>query len=407
MQKIAFFYATFPRPTETFVRRELRAVRELGFEPKVYSIWGGQKKWEGFSIECFSLWRLWTLFFWLPYWAWQRPSAFRDVLLALWRKPCPNLQNWNETFLGLGYGLVEAHRMASKQYDVLHGVWATMPATAAYSVSKLIGVPFSMGAHAYDLFRKGGDWLLDEKFEQASMVRTSSNSSGQRLFAHGLNDRKVKVIRRGLSHWPVRASFELSKPNRINLISVGRLVEKKGYFYLLRILSRLSERNNIDFQMKIVGMGPLFRSLEQEIERYGLDKKVTLVGSKTEEEIRELFLQADAKLFTGIIASNGDRDGIPNVIPEAMSAGCLILASSFAGASEAFTDGVSGFSFHPQHFEEWTCLLEDFGRNPSKYQSIRKKAQISCRQMFDVSNTARSLIRNFQDIIHRNEKSRS
>ena len=309
--------------------------------------------------------------------------------------------------MGLGYGLVEAHRMASKQYDVLHGVWATMPATAAYSVSKLIGVPFSMGAHAYDLFRKGGDWLLDEKFEQASMVRTSSNSSGQRLFAHGLNDRKVKVIRRGLSHWPVRASFELSKPNRINLISVGRLVEKKGYFYLLRILSRLSERKNIDFQMKIVGMGPLFRPLEQEIERYGLDKKVILVGSKTEEEIRELFLQADAKLFTGIIASNGDRDGIPNVIPEAMSAGCLILASSFAGASEAFTDGVSGFSFHPQHFEEWTCLLEDFGRNPSKYQRIRKKAQISCRQMFDVSNTARSLIRNFQDIIHRHEKSRS
>jgi glycosyltransferase involved in cell wall biosynthesis len=157
--------------------------------------------------------------------------------------------------------------------------------------------------------------------------------------------------------------------------------------------------------MKIVGMGPLFRPLEQEIERYGLEKKVTLVGSKTEEEIRELFLQADAKLFTGIIASNGDRDGIPNVIPEAMSAGCLILASHFAGASEAFTDGVSGFSFHPEHFEEWTCVLEDFGRYPSKYHSIRKKAQISCRQMFDVSNTARSLIRNFQDIIHRNETS--
>ena len=53
-------------------------------------------------------------------------------------------------------------------------------------------------------------------------------------------------------------------------------------------------------------------------------------------------------LFTGIIASNGDRDGIPNVVPEAMSAGCLVLASCFAGASEAFIDGVSGFSFKPK-----------------------------------------------------------
>ena len=66
---------------------------------------------------------------------------------------------------------------------------------------------------------------------------------------------------------------------------------------------------------------------------------IKFVGYKSEMEVGRLFLESDAKLFTGIIASNGDRDGVPNVNPEAMSCGCLVLSSIYAGASEAFIDG--------------------------------------------------------------------
>ena len=182
LEKVAFIYATFPRSTETFVRRELRAMHEVGFNPKLFSIWKGKKKWEGYEIQKFNILKLWTLFFWLPYWAFKKPKSFREVLSSLWSKPCPNLQNWNETFLGLGFALVEAHQNFKVQnFQLFHAVWATMPATAAFALSKLLDVPFSMGAHAYDLFRKGGDWLLNEKFIHASMIRTSSNSSATGL----------------------------------------------------------------------------------------------------------------------------------------------------------------------------------------------------------------------------------
>ena len=60
-------------------------------------------------------------------------------------------------FLGLGFALVEAKTIKSQNFDLFHGVWATMPTTAAFSLSKLLNKPFSMEAHAYDLFRKGGD----------------------------------------------------------------------------------------------------------------------------------------------------------------------------------------------------------------------------------------------------------
>ena len=143
---VAFFYATFPRPTETFVRRELRALGEIGLKPDIYSIWKGLDEWEGRPINRFRLFKLWTLFFWIPYWAWKKPVVFRDILKILWESPCPNLQNWNETFLGLGFALVEAYGLKCKKYSLFHGVWATMPATAVFALHKLIDVPFSMGA---------------------------------------------------------------------------------------------------------------------------------------------------------------------------------------------------------------------------------------------------------------------
>jgi len=80
LTKVAFFYATFPRPTETFVRRELRALDEIGLKPDIYSIWKGDIQWEGKSINRFKISRLLMLFFWIPYWAWKKPRVFKRIL---------------------------------------------------------------------------------------------------------------------------------------------------------------------------------------------------------------------------------------------------------------------------------------------------------------------------------------
>ena len=75
------------------------------------------------------------------YWGIMKPNAFREVLSSLWSKPCPNLQNWNETFLGLG--LLVEEKFQSSKIQLFHAVWATIPATPL--LSKLLGIPFSRG----------------------------------------------------------------------------------------------------------------------------------------------------------------------------------------------------------------------------------------------------------------------
>ena len=399
MEKVAFLYATFPRSTETFVRRELKALWNRGLEACAYSLWGGDKKWNGIKIELFHKYKLVTLFFWIPYWAFLRPLSFSRILRYLWGTKCPNIQNFNETFLGLGFALVEARAFERKGYDLIHAVWATMPATAALAIHRLTGIPFSMGAHAYDLFRKGGDWLLEEKIRSACFVRTSSLSSAKRLEQRGVDSQRIKLIRRGLENFSNRDFSVLSKkPEELKLIAVGRLVPKKGYFHMLQIVFELSKRK-IPFSLQIIGGGKLRKRISTEIKRFGLEENVTLQGAFKENQVRELLLTQDVMLFTGIIDSQGDRDGIPNVIPEAMDAGCLVLSSVYAGASEAFIDGVSGFSLHPRSPGEWVKKLEEFYQDPDSFTDVRRNAAKHVRENFDIQKTASLLHHSIQKAV--------
>jgi glycosyltransferase involved in cell wall biosynthesis len=249
-----------------------------------------------------------------------------------------------------------------------------------------------MGAHAYDVFRTGGDWLLTTKLKHASFIRTSSLSTAKRIEDLGVSSEKVKLIRRGLSYWPDRQNFDLVNPDRIELLSVGRLVEKKGYFHQLKIVNLLKNKS-VPFRLRIVGDGPKKKNLLKELQRLDLTHHVEFLGSLPQKVIRSLYLNSDVFLFTGVVAKNGDRDGIPNVIPEAMSAGCLILSSCYAGASEAFIEHVSGFSMNPLNTEQWIDLLNDFWQTPNSFLKMRKSAVQYSKEAFDVKRTADSLSR--------------
>ena len=382
MSKVAFLYATFPRPTETFVRRELRSLGKLSFFPDLYSIWKGDEIWEDRKIFRFYPSKLLFLFYWLPYWFLKKPHQCKEVLTYLWSNPCNSLQNWCETFLGLGFALVEAHRFREKEYQLIHAVWATMPATAAFTISRLISTKFSMGAHAYDVFRHGGDWLLTKKLTAARFVRTSSESTARRLYQLGVESDRILLIKRSLSEWPSRNDFSLVNQGKLKLLSVGRLVEKKGYFHMLAIANIL-KKSEIPFDLEIVGNGPLRRDLFIERRRLNLNDEVSFSGSLNQKTVRQLYLESDAFLFTGIVDSRGDRDGIPNVVPEALAAGMLVLASDRAGAPEAFIDEKSGFSLNPEDYSSWVSILMDFWKFPEKYLTIRKNGQFAARENFD------------------------
>ena len=91
------------------------------------------------------------------------------------------VQNWLENFWGFAWALHQADSIRRHPPDIIHATWGTMPAAAALALHQLTGLPYSMEAHAYDVFKHGGDWLLDEKMRHARFIRTSTHATREQL----------------------------------------------------------------------------------------------------------------------------------------------------------------------------------------------------------------------------------
>ncbi len=151
--RIVYLFTTFPLLSETPAQREIRALASLPVELEIHSLWRGGRAFEGVPVHRFALWRLPLIACFLPYWLVRRPRVFRELARRLAASRMPSLLNGGETMLGLAFALCHAKRIAraERRPDLIHAGWATGPASAAQLLSALTGIPFSMGAHAYDV----------------------------------------------------------------------------------------------------------------------------------------------------------------------------------------------------------------------------------------------------------------
>ncbi len=390
--RLAYLFTTFPEASETFLQREVRAMRELPVDFTLHSLWGGKEQWETLPVSRYPKARLLMLVWLLPYWAWHKSRVMLEVCEVLTRRPPPSLLNLAENLLGLGFALTEARRLKhrARRPHLCHAVWATAPCAAAWMLERLLGIPYTMGAHAFDVFQDGGDWLLEEKLRCARLVHTTTAQARTRLVACGAEIRHVTLIRRGLDEIlplpPRRVPGET-----IHLLAVGRLVRKKGYMHLLRILRHLRQ-NGVAFQCVIVGRGPLAADLHARVREYALSKQVHLVGSLEYPEVAALQREwADAFLFTGVVAPDGDRDGLPNVIPEAMAAGLPVVTSPVAGTTEAITDGETGLVAALDNLPAWHDAILRATRDAPFAERIRTNAHAWVRENFDARRNAARL----------------
>ncbi|MDR3229100.1 MAG: glycosyltransferase family 4 protein [Puniceicoccales bacterium] len=352
--RIAYLFTSFPVASETFLQREIRAMRERSdVEIELWSLWGGKAEWEGMPVRRYPFWSvLRVIFFRVPQWAWRRPGALRRVWAAYMGESSPSLLNIGENLLGLAFALDNADRFRANPPDLFHAVWGTMPAAAAWLLREITGVPFSMGAHAYDIFRSGGDWTLRQKLARACFVHTTTAAARERLLGLGAPPQRTHLIRRGLEILPAadpppvaalpQTAVSVAPPSApLRLLSIGRLVPKKGFLSQLRIYRALRDAG-VDFAARIVGDGPLAAEIERHIQRLGLAGHVTLAGALSYAQVTAEYAAADIFVFTGVVAEDGDRDGLPNVIPEAMAHGVAVVTTPVSGTTEAVKHGETG-----------------------------------------------------------------
>lgn len=386
---VAYLYTTFPKATETFMQREVLAMQRLGVRLRIYSLWGGGGEFAGLPVEKFSMWRLLELLWLIPWVAVTRWDVFGVLLKGLLTRRPPGWLNFWENMLGAGFAGVYYHHFRRDPPDLLHAAWGGAPATAAWILHRLNGHPYTAAAHAYDLYEHGGDWWLREKLAEARCIHTSTEMGGQTLRERGLPPERIQVIRRGLERFPV------CKPLReprvpLRLLAVARLVPKKGLCHQMRIYAALRAAG-IPFEARIAGEGPLRPELERLARQLGVADRVTLLGHQSQAQVGELYEWADVLLHTGIVAPSGDRDGLPNVIPEAMAAGVLVVTSPVAATVEAVHDGDTGLVAPVEDPTAWVAALGRLSTDGVLAARCRIGARAWVEREFDAHRNAARL----------------
>ncbi len=392
---IAYFFTTFPKGTETFLQREIAGMKGLGVRLQIHSLWGGGTSFRGLPVHRFNKWRLLTLFWLIPAEAARRPAVLRQLLRGLFTRRAPSWLNFWENMLGAGFACVVARDFRRNPPDHIHAAWGGGPATAAWLLWRIDGHRFSAAAHAYDIFEHGGDWWLKDKLEHAAFVHTSTEMARRALVARGLEPARIACIRRGLDRLPaVKPLREGRVPLR--LVCVARLVEKKGLDHQLRIYAALREAG-VPFAARIIGDGPLRPELERLAGRLGIAAHVTFAGYLPQHEVWNQLAWADVLLHTGVIAPSGDRDGLPNVIPEAMSVGVLVVTSPEAATTEAVTQGISGFVVPVDAVADWVSALRRLSADDPFAERLRAAARRWVEENFDAHRNAARLLAKFRE----------
>lgn len=391
---IAYLFTTFPKPTETFLQREIIAMRAHGVNLRLYSLWGGGGTFRGLPVARFNKWRLLTLVWMIPFEAWRRPGVLKQVVHGLGSRRAPSWINFWENMLGAGFACLFAGALRRDRPALIHAAWGGAPATAAWLLWRLDGHRFSAAAHAYDLFEHGGDWWLNDKLQHAAFIHTSTEMGRRALIERGLEAGKIFCIRRGLDRLPVFKALRASR-TPLHLVCVARLVEKKGLDHQLRIYAALRAAG-VPFQARIVGEGPLQPELEKLAGRLGVAAQVTFTGHLPHHEVWTQLAWADVLLHTGVIAPSGDRDGLPNVIPEAMSVGVLVVTSPTAATTEAIAHGVTGLVAAVDAAEVWVGALRRLAGDDAFAEELRLEARRWVEEHFNAHRNAERVLAQFR-----------
>jgi glycosyltransferase involved in cell wall biosynthesis len=392
---IALLFTTFPKTSETFLQRDVAALQAKGLRLRLFSLWGGGGEFNGLPVQNFPKWRLiWVFVAIIPWNCFRRPRVVRDLFEGVLTRGAPSWLNFWENMLGAGFAGSYARQLSKEPPALVHGAWAGAPATAGWLLWRMFGWPYSSGAHAYDIYEHGGDWWLREKLLHARFIHTSTEMGRRELIARGLPPEKIKCIRRGLADFP---TFKPLRANRhpLHLLCIARLVPKKGLDHQLRIYAAL-KKAGLSFEARIVGDGPLQGELENLIKNLDLSREVMLLGRLPQPEVWQQLAWADVLLHTGVIAKSGDRDGLPNVIPEAMSAGVLVVTSPVSATTEAVSQERTGLVADVDLPLAWVVALRRLSEDDRLADTLRNGARRWVEENYDAHKNTERLVECFE-----------
>jgi len=354
---IAVILKGYPRLSETFIAQELHALEGRGVRLALFSLRHPTDR-EVHPVHaeiCASVTYLPEYLHREPSRVWRgwrqarRLPGYRAALAAWWRdfRRDPTRSRLRR----LGQALVLAAELPGEVVQ-LHAHFLHTPASVTRYAALLCGLPWSCSAHAKDIWTTP-EWEKREKLDACAWMTTCTDLNARHLRGLARADRAVDLIYHGLDTRrfppppiPHRTGDGTDPDRAVNILAVGRAVDKKGFDDLLAALARIPPGTH--WRLAHIGGGPLLKSLEAAARRLGIGERIDWRGPQAQAAVLAAYRAADIFALPCRVAADDDRDGLPNVLLEAQSQKVACVSTRVSGVPELIEDGVTGLLVEPR-----------------------------------------------------------
>jgi colanic acid/amylovoran biosynthesis glycosyltransferase len=336
---VAYVVKRYPRYSETFVVTEILEHEAAGIDLEIFAL---RPPCDTHFQDAIA--RVRAPVTYLPsegvrtadFWAVLQQAAER--LPGVWRTLADGTQ---EDSRNVYQAVLLAQHVTDRGITHLHAHFATSATSVARLAARMAGVPYSFTAHAKDIYGSEvrHDDLRSKLADAAAAVTVSEYNLAHLRRTYGTAAGCVTRIYNGLA----LDEFPYSVPDARTpvILSVGRLVEKKGLTDLVDACALLNGTGQ-PFTCHIIGAGPLEATLRDQIDRLGLAARVSLLGPRPRVEVVTRLQQAAVFAAPCVVSQDGDRDGLPTVLLEAMAVGTPCIATAVTGIPEIIKDNSTG-----------------------------------------------------------------
>ena len=374
--RVAFVLKGYPRLSEAFIAQEIAGLERRGLDILIVSLrrpTDTRRHPVHDEIRAQVLYLPEYLFFepvrvFSSWWKCRKNPSYKKTFQLWWRDllrdPTPNRVR------RFGQALVLAAELP-RDVGRLHAHFLHTPASVTRYAALLLGLPWSASAHAKDIWTTP-EWEKREKLADCQWLVTCTAVNREHLAALAPAGR-VELVYHGvdLARFPAPPA-RLARGGPLQILSVCRLVEKKGVDVLLEALSQLPA--DLNWRLVQVGGGPLRRSLEKRSFSLKIEKRIEWRGALSQPALLDEYRKADLFVLASRIAPDGDRDGIPNVLAEAQSQGLACIATRVSAIPELVKEG-TGLLVEPEDPAALAGAIAALLRDPARRAALGRAAQ--------------------------------
>jgi len=390
-QMIGVILKGYPRLSETFIVNEIRLLEELGYDLHIFAL-----RDPGEAKVHDSVRKVRAKVTYIPDYFWRSFFAIVDANLRRWRQQPGVYWKWFcfalfRSIRQLSSSTIK--RFAQAAYLVekglpeasvvhFHAHFSHGPTTVAYFASRLSGINYSFSAHAKDIYLQEPDFLR-EKIRRAQFVVTCTEFNRRHLLSVAGYEAPVFRSYHGIDtelFRPAEARSDKERPPVI--LSVGRFVPKKGFPVLLHALHKLRQEG-LQFRAYLIGGGEMRPQLESLVKALGLSNCVELKGQMSQSELHSYYRQADLFALACEVQADGDRDGIPNVLVEAMAMAIPVVSTSISGIPELVHNGVNGLLVEEKNRTALTEAIAKLLKEPELARRLGAAGRAAVEDEFD------------------------